>query len=167
MKHLNLEACITHKEVTMTKKAYYNWSDIQGLTQDIIRQVTIDHNKYDCVVGLTRGGLPPAVLVSQYLDIPMHALKVSLRDHVGSDNLLDMKTVLGVGFGKRILVIDDINDTGATINAIKESWGDTYVDYAVLINNEASEATVDYSAVDINKHENNAWIVFPWEDWWQ
>ena len=167
MKHLNLEACITHKEVTMTKKAYYNWSDIQGLTQDIIRQVTIDHNKYDCVVGLTRGGLPPAVLVSQYLDIPMHALKVSLRDHVGSDDLLDMKIAIGVGFGKRILVIDDINDTGATINAIKESWGNTYVDYAVLINNEASEATVDYSAVDINKHENNAWIVFPWEDWWQ
>jgi len=151
----------------MTKKAYYNWSDIQGLTQDIIRQVTIDHNKYDCVVGLTRGGLPPAVLVSQYLDIPMHALKVSLRDHVGSDDLLDMKIAIGVGFGKRILVIDDINDTGATINAIKESWGNTYVDYAVLINNEASEATVDYSAVDINKHENDVWIVFPWEDWWQ
>jgi hypoxanthine phosphoribosyltransferase len=150
----------------MTKKAYYNWDDVEGLTQDIIRQLTVDNRTYDCVVGLTRGGLTPAVLVSQYLDIPMHTLKVSLRDHIGHDNILDMKNALGVGFGKNILVIDDINDTGATINAIKEVWHDQYVDYVVLINNEASEATVDFSAVDINKHENDVWIVFPWEDWW-
>lgn len=151
----------------MTKKAFYNWQDIQGLTQDVIRQITVDNKKFDAVVGLTRGGLTPAVLVSQYLDIPMHTLKVSLRDHIGQDNLKDIKDSLGIGFGKNILVIDDINDTGATINAIKDSWGDSYVDYAVLINNDASEATVDYSAVDINKHEEDIWIVFPWEDWWQ
>ena len=151
----------------MTKKAFYNWQDIQGLTQDVIRQITVDNKKFDAVVGLTRGGLTPAVLVSQYLDIPMHTLKVSLRDHIGHDNLKDIKDSLGIGFGKNILVIDDINDTGATINAIKDSWGDSYVDYAVLINNDASEATVDYSAVDINKHEEDIWIVFPWEDWWQ
>ena len=153
----------------MTKKAYYSWADIEGLTQDIIRQVTVSNKKYDCVVGLTRGGLTPAVLVSQYLDIPMHALKVSLRDHVGQEDLERMAGFLGINdtVKKKVLVIDDINDTGATINAIKEVWGDQYVDYTVLINNEASEATVDYSAVDINKHENDVWIVFPWEDWWQ
>jgi len=154
----------------MTKKAYYSWADIEGLTQDIIRQVTVAGNKYDYVVGLTRGGLTPAVLVSQYLDIPMHTLKVSLRDHQEHEENWWMEE--DVTKGKHVLVIDDINDTGATINQIVHDWRLTNllnhnVDFAVLINNEASKATVDYSAVDINKHENNVWIVFPWEDWWQ
>jgi hypothetical protein len=38
----------------------------------------------------------------------------------------------------------------------------------VLVNNEASEfKRIDYSAVDINKAEEDSWIVFPWENWWK
>ena len=151
----------------MTKKAFYTWQQVEEMTQDIIRQLHVDQQNIDCVVGLTRGGLTPAVLVSQYLDIPMHAVKVSLRDHVGEDNLTALKEEIGITKGKRVLVIDDINDTGATISAIKDVWGTDTVTYAVLINNEASTEDVDYSSIDINKHEENVWQVFPWEDWWQ
>jgi hypoxanthine phosphoribosyltransferase len=78
--------------------------------------------------------------------------------------------------------VDDINDSGATLNWIKEDWmssslpdnpkwseiwGDT-VRVAVLVDNEASasELNISYSAVDLNKAEEDAWIVFPWENWW-
>ena len=141
----------------MTKKAYYDWSAIEDMTQDILQQTR--DKQFDAVVGLTRGGLTPAVLVSQYLDIPMHTLKVSLRDHKGIEDMPKPDC--------NILVIDDINDTGATLNYLQESWGHDTVTYAVLINNEASEADVDYSSVDINKREDDVWIVFPWEDWWK
>jgi len=153
----------------MTKKAYYSWDDVEALTQDILRQIHVDEQSFSCVVGLTRGGLTPAVLISQYLDIPMHALKVSLRDHAGQEDLERMAGFLGINdtVKKKVLVIDDINDTGATINAIKDVWGEEYVTYAVLINNEASEADADYVAKTINKLENDVWQVFPWEDWWQ
>ena len=144
----------------MTKKAYYTWSQVEGMTQDILRQIRDE--KFDAVVGLTRGGLTPAVLVSQYLDIPMHTLKVSLRDHQEQESL----KVLDKLSGQRVLVIDDINDTGATINYIKEHWIGNLT-YAVLINNEASDADVDYSSININKMEDDVWIVFPWEDWWK
>jgi len=146
--------------MTMTKKAYYTWSQVEGMTQDILRQIRDE--KFDAVVGLTRGGLTPAVLVSQYLDIPMHTLKVSLRDHAEQESL----KVLDKLSGQRVLVIDDINDTGATINYIKEHWIGNLT-YAVLINNEASDADVDYSSININKMEDDVWIVFPWEDWWK
>ena len=149
----------------MTKKAYYTWEQIESMTQDILRQTR--DKQFDAVVGLTRGGLTPAVLISQYLDIPMHTLKISLRDHVGEDNVVEARENFGVNSGKNILVIDDINDTGATLNYLQESWGHDTVTYAVLINNEASDADVDYSSVDINKREDDVWIVFPWEDWWK
>jgi len=145
----------------MTKKAFYTWSQIEGMTQDILRQTR--DKQFDAVVGLTRGGLTPAVLVSQYLDIPMHTLKISLRDHQEQESL----AVLTKLSNQKVLVIDDINDTGATINYIKQNWTLNNLTYAVLINNEASDADVDYSSVDINKREDDVWIVFPWEDWWQ
>ena len=82
---------------------------------------------------------------------------------------------------KNILVVDDINDTGATLNWICKDWQDSClpensrwenvfgnnVRFAVLINNEASEfKEVDYAGLMINKHEDPIWCVFPWEDWW-
>ena len=143
------------------KKEWYNWQQVQNMVQDILRQTR--DKQFDAVVGLTRGGLTPAVLISQYLDIPMHTLKISLRDHQEQESL----AVLDKLSNQKVLVIDDINDTGATINYIKENWTLNNLTYAVLINNEASDADVDYSSVDINKREDDVWIVFPWEDWWK
>jgi len=74
---------------------------------------------------------------------------------------------------KKILIVDDINDSGATLNWIKNDWKLTdkqlsnNVRLATLINNTASDADVDYFSVEINKFEDpSIWIVFPWEDWW-
>jgi hypothetical protein len=40
---------------------------------------------------------------------------------------------------------------------------------AVLVDNEASKSKlkISYSAVDLNKAEEDSWIVFPWEAWWK
>lgn len=164
------------------KKIYYSWQDVENQTQEILRQIQRDAWVPDYVVGLTRGGLVPANLISQYLEVPMETLKVSLRDdHSEPESNLWMAE--DAFEQRRILVVDDINDSGATLNWIKEDWmsgalpdnpkwteiwGDT-VRVAVLVDNEAStsELNVSYSAVDLNKAEEDSWIVFPWEDWWK
>jgi hypoxanthine phosphoribosyltransferase len=84
--------------------------------------------------------------------------------------------------GTKILVVDDINDSGATLNWIREDWresclpNDPHWNYvwcnnvrvAVMINNEASEfKDVDYVGLTINKLEEPIWCVFPWEEWWR
>ena len=111
----------------------------------------------------------------------MECLKVSLRDNNSSpeSNLWMSEDAFEQ---KRILIVDDINDSGATLNWIKEDWqsanlpdnpkwkdiwGDT-VRVAVLCDNESSASKLDisYSAVTINKAEEDVWIVFPWESWW-
>ena len=167
-------------------KIYYTWRDVEHHTQEILRQICSDSWRPDYVVGLTRGGLVPANLISQYLGCRMETLKVSLRDDTECEsNLWMAEDAFGHNMDqpKRILIVDDINDTGATLNYIREDWPSgcfpddarwtevwgSNVRVAVLVDNESSksEIPVSYSAVDINKAEQDSWIVFPWEEWWQ
>jgi hypoxanthine phosphoribosyltransferase len=63
------------------KKIFYSWKDVQGAVLEIARQMSVDDNwRPDYIVGITRGGLIPANLLSQYTGIKMHTLNVSLRD---------------------------------------------------------------------------------------
>ena len=168
------------------KKIYHTWQDIEHQTQEILRQIMLDNWRPDYVVGLTRGGLVPANLISQYLGCRMETLKVSLRDGAEQESNLWMAED---AFGheqdrpKNILIVDDINDTGATLNWIQQDWPSgcfpdnprwsevwgNNVRVAVLVDNESSKSKipVSYSAVDLNKAEEDCWVVFPWESWWQ
>jgi len=169
------------------KKIYHTWQDVESQTQEILHQIFIkDSWRPDYVVGLTRGGLVPANLLSQYLGCRMETLKVSLRDGTECESNLWMAED---AFGhemyepKNILIVDDINDTGATLNYIREDWMSSCfpkdkrwkevwgnnVRVACLYDNESSKSKLDvtYSAVTINKADKDVWIVFPWESWWQ
>ena len=176
------------------KKIHKTWNDIEGACIDIARQLMRDRWKPDYVVGLTRGGLVPATLLSQFLNVPMHTLHVSLRDH--SENSLESncwmsedaygydtnKTYPSEEPRKKILIVDDINDTGATLEWIKQDWQGSCVPkdelwdkhiwhnnvrFAVLTDNQSSSSDVDYSVWEINKAEEDVWIVHPWEDFWK
>jgi hypoxanthine phosphoribosyltransferase len=181
------------------KKIYMSWSQVEKQTNEILRQISLSNWQPDYVVGITRGGLIPATLISQYLNIPMHTLKVSLRNmvetesngwmaedafgYVPSDERKDSSEIWTAGYRRNILIVDDINDTGATINWIKEDWESgclpkdsvwkdiwgNSVKFATLYDNETSASTIpiSYSAVTINKHNDPQWIVFPWEEFWR
>lgn len=163
------------------KKVYYKDRLVRGWVHDIIQQMYTENWRPDYIVGITRGGLTPANMISQYLDVPMETLKVSLRDdNTGPESNLWMAE--DAFAGKKILLVDDINDSGATLAWIKSDWpsgchphdekwnqiwGNT-VKFAVMVHNAVSEfQDVDYQALEINKFEDPCWIVFPWEHWWE
>jgi len=148
-------------------KVYYTDNQIRSYILTIARQMYKDNFRPDYIVGLTRGGLVPGVLLSHYLDIPFYALNKDESNLWMADDALE---------GKKILVIDDINDTGGTILSLKNDWTNNQGDwtaifgfnvkFACCIDNENSEQFIDYMGHTINKLENPEWCVFPWEDWW-
>jgi xanthine phosphoribosyltransferase len=180
------------------KKTYLTDANIQGYVNNIIRQMTLDNFIPDYVVGITRGGLLPAVMISHYYNVQCETLKVSLRDDGETESNLWMaedafgaveleerkilKSRWDINKRKNILIVDDINDTGATFSWIKNDWRSSClpneddawdsvwrnnVKFATLIDNEASEFNeVSYSGSSVNTHENPTWFVFPWENWW-
>ena len=181
------------------KKQVINYQELNGLVSKICRDISVDSWKPDYVIGLTRGGLIPATMISHYLNIPMHTLKVSLRDDVDTEsNCWMAEDALGYiplenrqengGWSslpskrKNILIVDDINDTGATLNWIMQDWQSSCmpedkgwssvwnqnVKFAVLVDNLSSQCNVkmDYIGFEVNKAEKDVWIDFPWENWW-
>jgi len=162
----------------MLKQVFYTDKDIDGMVHDIIRSLAKENWKPDYIVGITRGGLIPAIYISHYCDIKMETLKVSILSDDCESNCWMAEDAFN---GKNILIIDDIVDKGKTFNWIKEDWQSmcfpddpkwkniwhNNVKFASLIYNEASEFPVDFYSESINKVENPVWITYPWEKWWR
>jgi xanthine phosphoribosyltransferase len=164
------------------KKVYVSWHDVQQQVQELIRQMCLDKWTPDYVVGITRGGLTPANLISQYLDCPMETLKVRLRDGAADECESNFWMAEDAFNGKNILIVDDINDSGTTLNWIKRDWEGNCCEHdeqwdfvwgkstrvATLYDNQASQSQLvpSYAAETINKLDDPQWIVFPWEEWW-
>lgn len=166
------------------QKRKVSWDEFQGLVAKLCRDITLSEWKPDYIVGITRGGLLPAVMISQYFGVPCEALKVSLRDNGGEHATESNCWMSEDAFnGKNILIVDDINDTGATINWIIDDWpqscmpqderweNDVWnvnVRFATVFDNLSSDVylKIDYTGEEINKAENDVWIDFPFEEWW-
>jgi hypoxanthine phosphoribosyltransferase len=119
------------------------------------------------LVGIGRGGLVPAAFLSHRTGLPMLSVDHSSRVHEFADALLE-RLAERMEAGERILFVDDINDSGATLTyldqAIRARCGrPELARVAVLINNTRSSATAHYWARAIDRAEVKDWFVFPWE----
>jgi uncharacterized protein len=146
-------------------KNYFTMIQMRQGLQNILDQLNQQQWQPQVILGLNRGGCIPAIYLSHKLDVPHHVLNVSLRDHADTPDLHTLEKVYA--WQKRILIVDDINDTGATFNYIMNNFGKPErLKFAVILHNTVSTYTdIDYKGFEINKLQDPRWIVFPWEQW--
>ncbi len=121
----------------------------------------------DFIVGIGRGGLVPAVYLSHATGIALLSVDHSSKVPTFGDELLE-KLADKTKLGTRLLIVDDINDSGKTLEYLKKTFSEKggialHLRVAVLIDNVRSIETVDYRARTIDRAQEPRWFVFPWE----
>lgn len=152
-------------EKALTKR-YLSWEEIQILVDRLIQQHLTE--QYDAMLVITRGGMVPGCLISEKIDLRniLVAAVVYYTDigrtldkpiflQFPSDTLLD---------GKRILVVDDVWDSGRTIVAVRERLNvvNCYHRTAVL-HYKPGRSNFRDQCPDFHADTTEDWLVYPWD----
>ena len=124
-------------------KTYVSYKQYEEMVDKIsvwIKHTSGELDNIGAIYGLPRGGLPIAVELSHRLNLPLLM------------NYYDRKVVTD----KQILIVDDIADTGHTLNHYKKEERNIIV---TLHFHEQSIVRPDFYC----EEKGDKWIVYPWE----
>ncbi|MCX8177557.1 MAG: phosphoribosyltransferase [Candidatus Bathyarchaeota archaeon] len=151
----------------MSQKIDYevpSWGRIYNMLLRLAERIKRDCFRPDVIVGVSRGGWPPARILSDLLENPNLA-NVRVEFYVGvAETNKEPKLTQPVSVdvkGKMVLVVDEVADTGKSLRLIKEHLlekGAVGVRIATIFYKPWSIIVPDYYAA-----ETSRWIVFPWE----
>ena len=145
-------------------KLWYSWEEMRRDVNVLVRSIVLDKFDPNVIVGLSRGGLTPGVMLSHWFKKPFKPVKSALRDFPEWEDYLPKPT------DERVLIVDDICDSGETFqrmasHIIKKANG-VDVRYATLWWNNECDFEPTYYVNEVAKDSTNTWIHFPWEQWW-
>ena len=113
------------------------------------------------VVAITRGGMAPAMIVARELDIrSVDTISVKSYDHQTQSAPVVIKapdaTIIGDGEG--VLVVDDLVDTGRTLDVVRALMPKAHV--ATVYAKPAGRDRVQTFVTEVSQ---DTWIFFPWD----
>ena len=141
-----------------------SWDTIYEMLLYLADKINQDGFKPDVIVGVSRGGWPPARVLSDLLDNPNLA-NVRAEFYLGvaetkGEPVLTQPVSVSVA-GKRVLIVDEVADTGKSLRLVREhivEQGACEVKIATVYYKPWSVVKPDYYA-----KETSCWVVFPWE----
>ncbi len=152
----------------MSNNIELSWKDIDKLTNVLCGKIKESKIKYSLIVGLNRGGLIPATLLSHKLGVEQGVFTV--KSYEGKEKKktkcdLYISMLGSIKSGDNLLIVDDLVDSGdsliETVKSIKKIDSDIKkIDSAVLFYKDGSKAEPTYWA---DKLDSKSWICFPWE----
>ena len=141
---------------------FISWNDLEYYCDKIYTQMLKDDCKPDCIIGLLRGGIVPARIFSDHFNILIDFFALDVKLYTGVNRRMEkakIKAFDGDVKGK-ILVVDDIYDSGKTMEVVLEHLKGKEVTTATIFWKESAKNKPDYYA-EVAKE--NEWIVFPFE----
>ncbi len=140
------------------------WNQIYSMLLDLAEKIRKNRFNPDIIVGVSRGGWPPARVLSDLMGNPNLA-NVKAEFYLGvaetkGEPTLTQPVSMKVA-GKKVLVVDEVADTGKSLKLVKEhiiEKGATEVKIATVYYKPWSIVKPDYY-----EKETSKWIVFPWE----
>ena len=140
------------------------WEQIYEMLLNLANKIRKDGFKPDVILGVSRGGWPPARVLSDLLENPELA-NVKTEFYMGVAETKGEPTItqpVSVSVrDKKVLVVDEIADTGKSLQLIQshlKKQGASEIKIATIYYKPWSVVTPDYY-----EKESSAWVVFPWE----
>ena len=156
-----------YKELNKSKQTHLTWDDIEDCCKTLANIIINSDFKPEIIVGIQRGGCITAVLLSHLLNIEDFCT-IGIRSTKSDDiRAQRIKPIIYDSFslqlitGKKVLLTDDITDTGVTLIEAKKAllkYGCKEVKSATIICAPASNGKVDFYGKEVKP-----WVVFPWE----
>jgi len=147
------------------KCVLYTWDDIRRLCKELASKIKESGFVPDAVVAIARGGWVPARIVCDYLDVKeLYSVKTEhwgVGQRKGEGARITQPLNADVR-GKKLLVVDDVADTGDTIEVVLrhlKEYEPSEIRVAVIDYKTTSKLVPDYYAA---KMEAWRWIVYPW-----
>ena len=141
---------------------YIDWAEYGKLASSLSRKIKRSGHRFDLVIGIARGGVPLAMVISDMLGVKIDIINVKSYVGIGKRGRPRILSTLVNGVrGNRILLVDDLVDQGETmkmltryVNGMKPSDLRT----AALLKKPWSTFNPDYCLRTVD-----SWVVFPWE----
>ena len=146
----------------MAEFRYINWTEYGNLADALAEKIRSQSERFDLIIGIARGGIPVAMVVSDHLDVKLDIINVKSYNGIAERNPPRILTTLTEAVKeKNVLLVDDLVDEGDTMTTVSDylcSQGPSLLKTAVLFKKPWTKMEPDYFLEVVDK-----WIVFPWE----
>ncbi|MEL6980125.1 MAG: xanthine phosphoribosyltransferase [Pseudomonadota bacterium] len=148
------------------EKAYHvSWEqlhrDSRALAWRLDGAGPLEGGAWRMVVAIARGGMTPACVIARELDIRLVdtlAIRSYQHQSQGALEVLTAPDPALVGAGAGVLVIDDLVDTGRTLEAARRLYPEAH--FACLYAKPKGRPLVHSFVTEVSQ---DTWIYFPWD----
>jgi hypoxanthine phosphoribosyltransferase len=146
----------------LTEFKYISWPEYGNLAEALAEKVRSEGKRFDLVIGIARGGMPVAMVVSDHLGVRIDFINVKSYDGIAQRNAPRiLSTVTEDIRGKGVLIVDDLVDQGDTMQMVKQHLsekGPKLLETAVMFKKPWTKFEPDYYLEVVDR-----WVVFPFE----